>query len=428
VLLTALLAVLLAGAAPTAEVAETSSQTSDPTTAAEDSAEAYGRTPTELVPYGRSPDPYRRFYQEPLAFRGPGRDEPAPAGLRSVRIGLLAPIEETEDTPAGLGLLRGAQLALAEANAAGGHDGLPFELVSRNDQALWGSSANTLIDLAYRERVWALIGSIDSNSTHVALRAALKAELCIVNVGSSDPTMTETGIPWIVRITPDDRQTGYRLARLVFEELGHSRVAVLRSSDRYGRFGVKEFRDAARRLGRPLPMEILIRPGADDFDSQLERLAAAQADAVVLWTKSREAGRLVREMRRRGIDQPVFGTDRLVSQEFLETAGAAAEGVVATAWADLDRSEDARWTEFRRRYEDRYGESPNAVAAYGYDAARLVVAAIEQAGLNRARIRDELMGLRGYSGVAGTIELDATSNNVSPPLLARVKGGRFAFD
>ncbi len=388
----------------------------------------YGNTPARLVPYSRSAEPYRRFYQDPLTFRGPGREEPTPAGLRSVRVGLLAPMEETDDAPAGLGLLRGAELALAEANAAGGYRELPFELVVRNDQALWGSSANTLIDLAYREDVWALIGSVDSNSTHVALRAALKAELCIVNVGSSDPTMTETGIPWIVRITPDDRQTGYRLARLLFDELGHTRVAVLRSSDRYGRFGVKEFRDAARRLGRPLPLELLIRPGSDSFDSQIERLTAVQADAVVLWTKSREAGRIVREMRRLGLTQPVFGTDRLVSAEFLETAGLAAEGVVATSWIDLDRDEDAGWVGFERRYVERYGDSPNAVAAYGYYAARLVVAAVEHGGLNRARICDELTGIRSYTGVSGTVELDATSNNVSPLVLARVQGGRFVFE
>ena len=88
--------------------------------------------------------------------------------------------------------------------------------------------------------------------------------------------MTETGLPWIVRLTPDDRQTGYRLARLVFEERGLSRVAVLRSSNRYGRFGVREFRDAARRLGRPLPMEVQFAPGQEDFTSELDRLEAGK--------------------------------------------------------------------------------------------------------------------------------------------------------
>ncbi|MGD8328823.1 MAG: ABC transporter substrate-binding protein, partial [Acidobacteriota bacterium] len=248
--------------------------------AQEPQQEAYGRTPTSMVPYREGVEPYRKLYLEPFAYRGPGRVTEAPHGLATVKIGLLAPLQGTSRDVEGRSLQRGVELALQGANRAGGYDGTPFELVSRNDQLLWGSSSNTLVDLAYAEQVWAVIGSLDSTSTHVALRAALKAELFIVNVGSTDPTVTETGIPWITRCTPDDRQTGYRIANLVFEELDLSRVAVLRSSDRYGRLGVAEFSDAAVRLRRPLPMEIQFEPGDDDFESELRRVEAAKVEAV----------------------------------------------------------------------------------------------------------------------------------------------------
>lgn len=387
---------------------------------------SYAGTPDELVPYSGSGEPYRRFYTTPLAFRGPGHDTTDPAGLDSVRIGLIAPFQAPIDGHAGTSLKQGVELALEQANAAGAYDGVPFELVLKKDQALWGSSSNTLVELAYIDRVWAVIGSIDSNSTHVALRAALKAELPMVNVGSTDPTMTETGIPWIVRITPDDRQAGYRLASLVFEEKGLARVAVIRASDRYGRFGIKEFRDGARRLQRPLPMELLVPPGQQDFSSQLDRIEASGAEGVVLWVKAAEAGRIVRQMRDRGMDMPIVGTDRIVSQEFLEIAGEAADGVEAAFWFDPARTQPD-WLEFRQSYSERFGAEPDAFAAYGYDAAQLVVDTVRAVGLNRARIRDSLTAVRGYRGVTGLIRLDETSNNVSPLVLAGVEGGRFVF-
>jgi ABC-type branched-subunit amino acid transport system substrate-binding protein len=359
-------------------------------------------------------------------FRGAGREKAAPAGVRTVRIGLLAPLHDSPDVRAGSSLKRGVELALDEANRSGAYRGIPFELVVKNDQALWGSSSNTLVELAYTDRVWAVIGSIDANSTHVALRVALKTELPIVNVGSTDPTITETGIPWIVRITPDDRQAGYRLAALIFEEKGLTRVAVIRSTDRYGRFGIKEFRDSARRLGRPLPMELLVRPGQQDFSSQLDRLEDSGAEAVVLWVKAAAAGRIVRQLRERGMELSVVGTDRLVSEEFLETAGDASDGVEAVFWFDPGRQEPS-WLEFKRRYRERFGSDPDAFAAYGYDAARLVVDAVRKQGLNRARIRDGLSAVRKHRGVTGVIHLDATSNNISPVVLARASGGRFVF-
>jgi branched-chain amino acid transport system substrate-binding protein len=239
--------------------------------------------------------------------------------------------------------------------------------------------------------------------------------------------MTETGIPWIIRCTPDDRQTGYRLARLLFEERGLSRVIVLRSGNRYGRLGIKEFRDAARRLGRAIPMELQLPPGQEEFASQLDRLEQAGPEAVVLWTSAHQAGLIVQQMRKRGIDLPVFGTDRLINRDFLTEAGKAAEGVTATSWLG-ERGGDPRWSDFETRYLARYGNEPDAFAAYGYEAAGLLVSAIRSEGLNRARIRDALTAVRMHEGVAGRMIFDETSNNVSPLFLARVQGGRFVFD
>ncbi len=387
--------------------------------------ESYGRTPDELVPYSAF-EPYRRLYLTPLQRYPSPHAATAPTDLKSVRIGLLAPLEGTRDDAAGLALLRGVELAFAEANQAGGWNGLPFELVTRNDALLWGSSANAIVDLTYRERVWAVIGSIDSNSTHVALRVALKCEMPIVNVGSTDPTVTETGIPWLIRCTPDDRQTGYQLAHLLFEQRAFTRVAVMRSSDRYGRTGVKEFADGARRLKRPLPMEILFTPGEEDFRPQLRRLQEAGFEALVIWSKAADAARLLRQMRALGMQQPVFGTDRMVTPQFLELAGAAAEGVTATAWMDPAARNDA-WSAFRERFRARYQAEADVIAARGYDAAVLVIDGLRQAGLDRTLLRDELMQIKRRTGVAGEMRFDPTSNNLAPIYTVEINGGGFVL-
>jgi len=391
----------------------------------QDSPDTYGETPAALTPYA-SREPYRRLYLTPPRLYRPATAEPVPADLESVRIGLLAPLEGTADQRAGTSLLRGVELAFAEANEGGGWQGLPFELVKKNDIQLWGSSANAIVDLRYREKVWAVIGSVDSNSTHVALRVALKCEIPIVNVGATDPTVTETGIPWLIRCTPDDRQTGYRLAHLLFEERGFSRVAVMRSSDRYGRMGVKEFRDAARRLKRPLPMEVLFPVGEDDFRPQLQRLESAGFDALLIWGMAPDSARLLTQMRELGLEQPVFGTDRMVSQEFLDLAGDAAEGVTATAWRDPAEL-GPLWTSFSERFRAKFGSEPDVFAAGGYDAATLVVEGLRDVGLNRAMLRDELLGLRKKVGVSGEMRFDPTSNNLAPIFMVGIIGGQFVL-
>lgn len=386
---------------------------------------SYGNTPEALRPYRQFQRPYKFFFAEPQPFLGPGREKSPPPGLKAVKIGFLGPLEGLPEAPLGRRMLQGAMLALEEANAEGGYNGFPFALVTRNDRGTWGASSNEIVKLD-EEQVWAILGSIDGASTHIVLRVALKIWVPLVNTGSTDPTLTETRIPWIVRCIADDRQNGYALALYVFKRKGYPRVAVLRDNNRYGRTGIIEFRDAARRLGYPLLFELRYATGDTDFTAQLERIRQASAQAVVIWGNAEEAGLIVQQMRALGMQQAVLGADRLVSPEFLRVAGQAAEGVVVTYPYNPTR-DDPRLQAFSRRYHQRFGEEPEAFAAHAYDGMTLLIQAIRTAGLNRARIRDALTAVQTFRGVTGEIPFDATHNDVGPVWLAEVRHGKFHF-
>ena len=119
--------------------------------------------------------------------------------------------------------------------------------------------------MVYDDQDWAIFGSISSESTHIMLRVALRAEIPIVNSASTDPTIPETYIPWYFTDLQDDRVQSLTLARRIFTELGLKRVAMLRVNNRYGRFGVPKFRDAARRLGHPVVIEQKYLAGRHGF-------------------------------------------------------------------------------------------------------------------------------------------------------------------
>ncbi len=93
-------------------------------------------------------------------------------------------------------MLHGARMAIDEANARGGYGGKPFRLLVHNDGALWGASSNEVVKMVYDEKVWAMLGSVSGDSTHIALRVSLRSELPIVNSAATDPTIPETIIPW----------------------------------------------------------------------------------------------------------------------------------------------------------------------------------------------------------------------------------------
>jgi len=393
--------------------------------------EVYGNTPEELRPFRRFVRaPYKQFFVTPLEFTGPGRGKPEPV-VDVVKIGVLAPLERSHEGYIGRPIERGARIAIDEANAEGGYHGIPFELVVHNDTGLWGASANEIVSFSYEDSVWAVIGTVDGANTHIAIRVALKTELPIMNVGDTDPTLVETKIPWVFRNIADDRQMAYTMAYYVYRQQDHQRVAIVRADNRYGRFGVGEFRSGSVRMQRPAPIEINYEVAYNhvnpEFTVQIERLRRVAPDAVVLWADAEPAAHLIRHMRAAGLDMPVYACDRVVHSEFLELAGQAAEGVIAAYPYNPD-ADLPSLKRFKREYSSRFGAEPTVYASHSYDGARMIVDAIREAGLNRYRIRDALAAMKRYQGVTGDIIMDDVYSDRGPVTLATVREGAFVFN
>ena len=388
----------------------------------------YGNIPDELVPYDKYQKAYMYHFLEPIQFYGAGREKLPPKDLKEVRIGFLGPLEGSIISSLGKQMLQGSMLAIEEANKKGGYRGLPFRLMIHNDVGLWGAAANEIVKMD-DEKVWAWLGSIDDVVSHVAIRATLKLEIPNVNTGDPDPTFTETAIPWIIRVIPDDRQGSYVLVDYIFKKEGHSRVAVIRTNNRYGRVGILHFTRSATRIGFPLIIEERFNDGETVFKEQLERIKKTSPDAIMIWGNARESALILKQIRELGMKQQVFGSDRMVNPEFLEIAGNLAEGIVTTCQYNPDANIPTLKA-FKNNYLKRFGQEPDVFAAHAYDGMKIIIAAIHKAGLNRVLIRDLLTDMKtfqNYEGVTGRIIFDATWNNIRPIFLARINNGKFEF-
>jgi len=389
----------------------------------------YAGEPADLSPYAKFAAPYDLNYVHPNIYSGAGRDIPDPKGLTEVRIGFFGPVAPNPESIFGTRMLHGAQLAIEEANARGGYGGKPFKLIEHNDYdnwqaktvygddrptdpTIWGSASNEVVKMVYDDQDWAIFGSISSESTHIALRVALRAEIPIVNSASTD--------------LQDDRVQSLTLARHIFTELGLKRVALLRINSRYGRFGVPKFRDAARRLGHPVVIEQKYLPGDTDYSKQLQVIKSSRADAIVLWADEPQAAGILKQMRVAGMKQRVFGAYRTLGPELLAQAGDAAEGYEAVFPYDPSR-QDPRWLAFNDRFDARFHEKPEQFASLAYDAMNALLDSICKAGLNRARIHDALANIEHYDGVTGPMIFDPNQKNVAPMYLGTVHNGAITY-
>ena len=405
----------------------------------------YANEPKDLQPYSKFAEPYDHHYVQTNVYSGAARDIPDPnlKDLDEIRIGFLGPIDKNPDQVFGQRMLNGAQLAVDQANQRGGYCGKPFKLMPRNDydnwqakqvygdnrptsQDIWGSASNQTVKMVYDDKDWAIFGSISSESTHILLRVALRAEIPIVNSASTDPTIPETYIPWYFTDLQDDRVQANTLARYIYDDLKLKRVAVLRINSRYGRFGSPKFKDASQRLGHPVVLEQRYPAGTTDFRRYLNAIQDSRVDGIVLWNDQEQTAIILKQMHELGMKQRVFGSYRTIGDDLIAQAGDQADGFEAVFPYDAARK-DPRWQKFNADYAATYHQKPEQFASLAYDAMNVLLGSVCEAGLNKGRIMDALAQVYEYNGVTGQMVFDTNSKNIAPMYMARVHNGTIEY-
>ena len=405
----------------------------------------YANEPKDLQPYSKFAEPYDHHYVQTNVYSGAARDVPDPdlKDLNEIRIGFLGPIDKNPDQVFGQRMLNGAQFAVDQANLRGGYCGKPFKLMPRNDydnwqakqvygdnrptsQDIWGSASNQTVKMVYDDKDWAIFGSISSESTHILLRVALRAEIPIVNSASTDPTIPETYIPWYFTDLQDDRVQANTLARYIYDDLKLKRVALLRVNSRYGRFGSPKFKDASQRLGHPVVLEQRYPAGTTDFRRYLNAIQNSRVDGIVLWNDQEQTAMILKQMHELGMKQRIFGSYRTIGDDLIAQAGDQAEGFEAVFPYDAARK-DPRWQKFNTGYAATYHEKPEQFASLAFDAMDVLLGSVCEAGLNKGRIMDALTQVYEYDGVTGHMVFDTNSKNIAPMYMARVHNGTIEY-
>ncbi len=357
--------------------------------------------------------PYKAAPQHPVPFEGPGRDLPEPEGLREVLIGYYGPSDEAH--PEGGILWQGATLAIEDANREGGYKGKPFRLAAGWSENPWRAGAAFITRMAFQDRVWAIIGSIEGAGTHLAEQVVAKALLTLVNPVATDRSIHGAGVPWMFSIVQGDDRHAAVLARA----LAGRTIVTMKATDHDSRAFAAFFKTACSSEKVRTRLEVEFEAAKPDLSEAARSAASAATDTVVVIAGARDSARAVRALRAAGYGGAIAGGPWFGRAIFAQEAGGAAEGALFPLAAQPT-------AEFARAFNARFGREPDYAAACAYDAVRVVVAAVRKTGLNRSRIRDAMAGLTPYAGASGRIEWDETGQNRRAPVLAKIEQGRVA--
>ena len=183
-----------------------------------------------------------------------------------------------------------------------------------------------------------------------------------------------------------ERQSPAALILEYAQRKGYKNLIVLTETERDAYTGFLRVEQEAWKQHRPLTAHL--QYAATNPEAVVARLQNFSMDAIVLWASGRSAATLIRALRKSGVSVPIIGPSTLVCPELADARDEIGDLIVAAPY-DLSR-DDADVRAFVDAFRRRTHMTPSAIAAYAYDTACLTIHSIERAGLNRARIRDEL--------------------------------------
>lgn len=333
----------------------------------------------------------------------------------------------------GVSTHNGIMIALDEINAAGGVNGRKLKVITEDDQSKPEEAATAVTKLISQNRVIAVLGEVASTASIAAAPICQQNKVPMITPSSTNEEVTKKG-DYIFRLCFIDNYQGEQLAVFAANTkaqngLEAKTAAILTDvkSD-YSTGLAKVFEDKFVSLGGRIVARASYANGDSDFKSQLTSVKPTNPDVLFVPGYYTDIGQIAIQARDLGIKQPLIGGDGWESPKLIEIGGAALEGCFySNHYFAEDPAPAVR--EFVQKYEQRFGQKPDSLAALGYDSAMVLADALRRAGTTDGpALRDAIAKTSNFSGVTGNITIGPDRNPIGKKLvIVEIKGGQLTL-
>lgn len=296
---------------------------------------------------------------------------------------------------------QGAVYAVKEINARGGLLGRQVELLVEDDQGKPDVSATAARKLADSGVAFILSVSL-STATQQAQSVTLETRTPHMTPSNSGDTLTtQVG-------NPNFWQTGplgsTQIATLLSyaRDKAYKRVALLTDNSDLGQMTNRFFKGALEKAGIQVVSEEVVPRGSTTADPQMQKVRAANPDAVFLaGVLTPENALILRSYRQLGLKFPLLGNYNFSIPVYGSIAKGLLDGLV---FVDAFDPAKPQTRQFIENFKRDNGAEPYNLNGYGYDGVMLVADAIRRAGgTDKDKVREAMQATRGFQGVMGGI-------------------------
>jgi branched-chain amino acid transport system substrate-binding protein len=348
------------------------------------------------------------------------------AAADTIKVGEFASLTGSEAS-FGQSSHKGTALAIDQINQAGGVLGKKIDLISEDNQCKQGESATIVKKFISRDHVVAVLGEVASGRSLEAARICQDNKIPQISPSSTNPKVTETG-DYIFRVCFTDPFQGKLLADFGLKTLNAKRVAVLTDVASAYSVGLADyFKQPFVAGGGTIIGEQKYNSHDKDFKAQLTAIKAENPDAIFVPGYFTEVGLIVLQARQLGIQVPLFGGDGWEAPELIQIAGDSLKNTYySTHFSPFKDTPEVQ--AFVKAFQAKYnGETPDAMAALGYDSALVLADSIKRAGTTEsAKLRDAIAAT-DLNGATGRTKIDEHRDAPKAAVIITVENGKFKF-
>ncbi len=305
---------------------------------------------------------------------------------------------------------RGAEMAVADLNAAGGVNGQKLQLVIGDDQCD-PKQAVAVANKSAQEKVAVVIGHFCSGSSIPASDVYKEENILQISPASTNPRFTDRGYSNTFRVCGRDDQQGMVAGDYIAEKFAGKKVAILHDKTAYGQGLADETRKRLNSKGFKETMYEAITAGEKDYSALVSKMKAAGIDLIYLGGYHPEAGLIVRQAKEQGLTAPLMGGDALVDKQFWAIAGAAGAGTLMTFDADPRKNPVAK------SIVDKFkagGYDPEGYTLYTYAALQVWAQAATTAKSVKTADVEKALRAGKFQTVLNDISFDSKGDTTSP--------------
>lgn len=303
----------------------------------------------------------------------------------------------------------GIDMAVKEINESGGINGQELKLYKADDNSEATKGIGIAKNFAEEKSISAVIGH---RSSYVSLPASAiyeEAGLVMLSPTSTAPELTQKNNQFIFRIIPNDDEIARKLAEYLAGQ-GQKRMVIYYSDDTYGKGLANSFEDHAKLFGITIVDRFNYYSGTDELKRLHSKWQAYGYDGIFIATSLQVGSQFIYDAGQAGINGPFAAGDALDSPELSVIGKTGAEGIIIGSVFDPGASEQAE--SFINNFIKLYGETPEMYAALGYDAVKILAAAMENTkGSDRNSVAKGLRDLGQWTGVCGVHEFTHTGDD-----------------